>query len=276
LYQIKRAAHQLASADFRISLQTDSKDELADVGRDVTAAARQLEASYQALTRSNENLQSFASAVSHDLREPLRAVTLFAQLLKQDSSFAMTDRTKECIDAIIEASIQMGHLIDGILEYSRAASTDDSKLEELPLEDIVNTALSHLHVAIKETATLVSCGALPRVWGNRARMVQLFQNLIGNAIKYRRHQFPASVDITAQYRTGEWVLSVKDNGIGIDPRHQDRVFEEFKQLDRRKGGVGLGLSVSKRIVEQHGGVIWIESDGRSGSTFNFSIPCGDL
>jgi signal transduction histidine kinase len=103
-------------------------------------------------------------------------------------------------------------------------------------------------------------------------MVQLFQNLIGNAIKYRRDEVPPRVDITARHRAGEWVLSAKDNGIGIDPRHQDRVFEEFKQLDRRKGGIGLGLSVSKRIVEQHGGAIWIESDGRSGSTFNFSIP----
>jgi signal transduction histidine kinase len=267
LYQIQRAAHQLASANFRISLQIGSNDELAEVGRDVAAAARQLETSYQALTRSNENLQSFASTVSHDLREPLRTITIFAQLLKRDSLSVLTDRAKECIDAINEASIQMGHLIDGILEYSRTASTEDLKVEELLLQDIVNTATSNLHAAIEETAAVVSCGALPCVWGNRVRMVQLFQNLIGNAIKYRRDEVPPRVDITARHRAGEWVLSAKDNGIGIDPRHQD-----FKQLDRRKGGIGLGLSVSKRIVEQHGGAIWIESDGRSGSTFNFSIP----
>jgi signal transduction histidine kinase len=272
LNSLKRAAHQLASNDFHLSLETGSDDELAEVGLDVMAAARRLETSYNALTRSNEDLERFASAVSHDLQEPLRTTSLFAQLLEREHAATLSDKGAEYVRMIGEASIQMQRLLDGILEYSRVTSKEGHGFEQLSLQEVVNTALLNLHAAIEETGATVNCGALPWLQGNRVQMLQLFQNLIGNAIKYRREGVPPRIDIAARQQAGEWILSVTDNGVGVDPRYHDRIFDVFKQLDRRRGGIGLGLAMAKRIVEQHGGALWIESDGQTGSRFLFSIP----
>jgi signal transduction histidine kinase len=272
LRDLKRAAHQLAFSDFHLRLETHSKDELADVGRDLMAAARQLEASYNALKRSNQDLERFAAAVSHDLREPLRTVTMFTQLLKADHESAFQGEASEYLKLISDAAFQMNRLIDGILQYSLVTSTQGHDLEDLPLYEVVRTAISNLRVAIDETGTTVHCGFLPVIRANRVQMEQIFQNLIGNAIKYRREGIPPHIEIEAREKGQDWIISVADNGTGIDPRYHERIFGIFRQLDRHSEGIGLGLAVAKRIIEQLGGSIWVESDGQNGSRFFLAIP----
>lgn len=273
LRRIKEAAHQIAARDFHLHLVTDSNDELAEVGRDLVIAARELEISYTALQRSNKDLERFAYVVSHDLREPLRTVSSFSQLLHRKAKDVLDADSLEYLAFVIEGAARMKRLIEGILEYSRFTNSEQHGFEKLQIASVVETVESNLQAAIEESGALVTCGPMPEVFGNRVQILQVFQNLMSNAIKYRRTDVRLKIHISAQQQPDKWLFCIEDNGPGIDPEHRVRIFDIFQQVsDRKAGGAGIGLAVAKRIVEQHGGSIWVESDLGRGSKFFFTLP----
>ncbi|MBV9303838.1 MAG: HAMP domain-containing protein [Acidobacteriaceae bacterium] len=272
LAELEAAALQFAKGDFNVSLNLRSNDELAEVSRAFTVAGRQLHDYYSALKRSNEALEQFAYAASHDLQEPLRTISSFSELLKRKYGTSLTSEAKQYLSYLSDASTQMQKLVAGILEYSRLTTLTDQQEESVETEDIVRSVLKYLHAAIQQTHAVITHDPLPAVMGSGPQLVRLFQNLIGNAIKYGRDDTPPWVQISAQEDGEMWRFCIQDNGMGIDPKYHEQVFKMFKQLERGgKGGVGLGLAISKRIVERHGGRIWLVSAVNQGSRFYFTL-----
>jgi signal transduction histidine kinase len=272
LSRLKTAAQQLAEGDFHISPAVESKDELGEVSRAFVVAAGKLQNYYLALKRSNEDLERFAYVASHDLREPLRTVSAFSDLLKRHCGEAIPPRGQEYLSFITEAAARMRQLVTGILEYSRLASSAEPITESVDTEEVVKTALQNLHAAIAQDDADVTHQQLPSVIGNPLQLIQLFQNLIGNAIKYRREGIAPRIRIAASAQGPMWQFCIEDNGIGIDPKDHAQLFGMFKQLNRgAQQGVGVGLAVSKRIVEQHGGEISVVSNLGEGCRFYFSL-----
>jgi signal transduction histidine kinase len=170
----------------------------------------------------------------------------------------------------------MRNLVAGILEYSRLAASSDRQEERVPIENIIGVVLENLQAIREQTRATITWGALPVVLGSRMRLIQLFQNLISNSIKYRRSETAPSIHISAKLEGLMWKFCVEDNGIGIDSKHHTRIFGMFKQLDRNAtAGVGLGLAISKQIVEGHGGKIWVASEKDKGSKFYFTLKPAD-
>lgn len=224
------------------------------------------------LERSNKELEQFAYVASHDLREPLRMVTSFSQLLKERYRGRMGVDADEFIDYIVDGGIRMDALVNDLLEFSRITSKA-KPFEPTEMNTVVDEALRNLSFAIRESGVKIQSDTLPSVSVDRSQMVQVYQNLISNAIKFRAEHYP-EIHIGAIRRGDEWVFSVSDNGIGIDPAYWERIFEIFKRLHTREQypGTGIGLAICRRIVERHGGRIWVESEEGKGSTFFFSLP----
>jgi signal transduction histidine kinase/DNA-binding LacI/PurR family transcriptional regulator len=241
--------------------------------RGLEEAERVLEEKAAALVRSNQELEQFAYVASHDLQEPLRMVTSYMHLLKRRYGGRIDEEADEFIDFAVDGANRMRHLIDALLTYSRI----DTK-GKLPVpsdsEKALNQALLNLQVAIEEQGAVVSYDEMPMVMADKVQLAQLFQNLIGNAIKFHRVGVSPEVRIDARPDGHMWQFCVRDNGIGIEPRHFDRLFELFQRLYGRDEypGTGIGLAVCKRIVERHGGRIWVESEPGLGSTFHFTLP----
>jgi PAS domain S-box-containing protein len=241
---------------------------------DITERKRkedEIRSANEALLRSNAALEQFASAASHDLREPLRMVESYAQLLARRSGDRLGPDAREYIDYITAGVRRLDSLLSAMLNYSRAQQ--DSGLPRVASgQSALDQALANLSNAVAQSGAVIVAGALPDVAAAETHLVLLFQNLISNAIKYRSEQRP-EIEITAP-RDGAWVtFSVKDNGIGIAPEHHQRVFGLFKRLHGAKyEGDGVGLAICKRIVESYGGRIWIESQPGSGSRFYFTLP----
>ncbi|MDQ2948036.1 MAG: ATP-binding protein, partial [Acidobacteriota bacterium] len=237
------------------------------VFRDITARR---EAEY-ALVRSNEDLQQFAFAASHDLKTPLRTVVNFAQLLAARYRGRLDSEADEFIGFIVNAGRQMGQLLDALLEYSRSGEIID-KPRLLGAGDALESALANLRAEIDETGAVITHGPLPALVIDELHLRQLFQNLVGNAIKYRSSAVP-KVHVSADQRGEDWMFSVHDNGMGIEPRHHDQIFGVFKRLHGAEfPGAGIGLASCRRIVERCGGRIWVASQPDQGSTFYFTLP----
>ena len=237
---------------------------------------RRVEERTAELVRSNEDLQQFAYLASHDLQEPLRAVTGFAALLKESYGGQLDAKADQWINFITDGSMRMSGLIQDLLAYSRV---DRRGLEFAPvnLRDALDDAQANLRAAIGESGAEILAEGLPMVQGDATQLALLFQNLVGNAIKFRREGVAPRIRIGAKQQDGHWSISVQDNGIGIPPEHSERVFMIFQRLhgrSERYPGTGIGLAICKRIVERHGGRIWVESTPGEGSTFNFTIPSG--
>jgi PAS domain S-box-containing protein len=226
------------------------------------------------LARSNAELEQFAYVASHDLQEPLRAVSSCVQLLQQRYQGQLDARADELLAHTVDGSIRMQTLIRDLLAYARL-STRGRDLEPIDSEIVLKEALSNLATVIQESEALVTHGPLPTVAADRTQLRQVFQNLIGNAIKYRGERHP-EVHIDAEYRAGEWQFTMRDNGIGIDPQYFERIFGIFQRLHTRREypGTGIGLALCKKIIERHGGRIWVASRPGEGSTFCFTIPDG--
>jgi len=233
---------------------------------------KKLEESINELARSNTDLQQFAYAASHDLQEPLHVVAGFVKLLEKRYKHKLDTTAQEFIGFTIDGVERMQQLIKDLLEYSRVG-TKGLNLKPTDCSFIIEESISNLRAAIEETGALVTHDELPTLIVDASQMTRLFQNLIGNAIKFHGGQ-PLRVHVSAERKIDEWVFSVRDTGIGIDPKQTERIFVIFQRLHTREEypGTGLGLAICKRIVERHGGRIWAESEPGKGSTFYFTIP----
>jgi len=223
------------------------------------------------LRRSNEELQQFAYVASHDLQEPLRMVSSYTQLLQEVYGEQLDEDAHKWIHYAVDGANRMQRLIEDLLSYSRVA-TKGHDFERVDSHAALGQALVNLQQGIEESEAIVTNSDLPEVSADPVQLVQLFQNLIGNAIKYRS-DIPPHVHVTAARRDGLWEFAVSDNGIGIDARFQERVFAIFQRLHTRREypGTGIGLAICRRIVERHGGTIWFESEPGHGTIFRFTL-----
>lgn len=224
------------------------------------------------LKRSNADLQQFAYAASHDLQEPLRAIAGFARLLEKRYKGRLDEKCSDFIGRIVDGVNRMQELIKDLLEYSRVG-TGGREFAPEDSTSIFNCAIANLQARIEESGAVVTCDPLPVVSADSIQLCSVFQNLIGNAIKFHGSESPV-VHTSVRREGNNWIFSVRDNGIGIDPHSADRIFAVFQRLHTREEypGTGIGLAICKRIVERHGGRIWVESEPGHGSTFYFTIP----
>jgi len=225
------------------------------------------------LARSNVELEQFAAIASHDLREPLRMVSAYLQLLQRRYGGRLDAQADEFIAFAVDGANRMDKLILGLLTYSRVG-TRGTPFQPLDMEQVLTDATANLRAAIDQSGAHIDHDPLPRLAGDPSQLVSLLQNLIANAIKYAAPAKPPIIHVGAQRGDGEWIFSVHDNGIGIAPEFFDRIFVIFQRLHTRQecDGSGIGLAVCKRIVERHHGRIWVESTEDQGSTFFFTLP----
>ena len=224
------------------------------------------------LELSNKELEQFAYVASHDLQEPLRMISSYTQLLGQRYADKLDDKARKYIDYAVDGAMRMQMLINDLLTYSRV-STQGKAPEQSDSHSILGQAIRNLSTAIEESHSLVTNDDLPVIYVDSTQLLQVFQNLIANAIKFHGKDSPI-VHISTSDLGHEWLFSVEDNGIGIDPKHANKLFVIFQRLHTREEypGTGIGLAVCKRIVERHGGKIWFESEPGKGSTFHFTLP----
>ena len=262
---------QLAQAE-RIGAQIAGTIANAFAYEKLEAAQQALELSAAELRRSNQELEQFAYVASHDLQEPLRKIASFCNLLETRYADQLDDRGNTYLHYIVDGAMRMQALVNDLLLYSRIA-TRGKEFAPTNMNDVLQEALANLDVAVAESDARVAYDALPTVNGDATQLVRLLQNLVGNAIKYRG-EAPPQVHVAAAKERDDWVFSVRDNGIGIAPEYAERIFVIFQRLHTREeyGGTGIGLAVCKKIVERHGGRIWVESAEGAGATFSFSLP----
>lgn len=228
--------------------------------------------SNQELARSNAELEQFAYVASHDLQAPLATIASYSQLLEKRYKDQLDSQAIKFITNIVQGCTRMQTLIDDLLEYSRVGRSQ-KPFELADCNHAVQQAIANLQGAIRNAQAVVTYSELPAVMGDISQLVQLFQNLLGNAIKYR-HDAPPAVHISASKHEESWLFSVSDNGIGIARQHQERIFQIFQRLhtQREYSGTGIGLAICQKIVERHGGSMWVESEPGQGSTFHFTLP----
>ncbi len=227
------------------------------------------------LKESNERLEQFAYAASHDLQEPLRMVSSYLQLIKERHDDEFGEETQEFLAFAVDGAERMREMIDGLLEYSRV-ETEGESFEPVDLDGVLDDVLENLQFKIEEYGAEISAESLPQVEGDRNQFTQVFQNVLDNAIEYSGDE-PPRVSVSAERSGDQVTVSVSDKGIGIDPEQQDRVFEVFQRLHSRDehAGTGIGLSLCRRIIERHGGEIWVESEPGKGTTVSFTLPAAD-
>ena len=238
---------------------------------ELETAQKILKSKLKELTRSNEELEQFAYVSSHDMQEPLRMITSYLQLLQKRYQGNLDERADKYIHFAVDGAARMQNLITDLLVYS-TVTRSSIEFETTDSELILNKVLSTLKVFINENKAKVTYDPLPAVIANPIQLGQVFQNLIFNAIKFHKEEAP-KIHISAERKANEWVFSVRDNGIGIDPQYSERIFEIFKRLHTREyfSGTGIGLAICKKIVERYGGRIWVESELGKGSTFYFTL-----
>jgi light-regulated signal transduction histidine kinase (bacteriophytochrome) len=224
------------------------------------------------LERSNRELEQFAYVASHDLQEPLRMVASFVQLLAKKYQGHLDEKADEYITYAVDGAVRMQKLIDGLLAYSRISR--GAPFHFVNTNDVFSEAVANLAATIRENDAEVTRDFLPVVLGDDIQLLQLFQNLLSNALKYRRRDKAPTVHVSAHREGFEWIFSFRDNGIGIEQQYFDRIFLIFQRLHTRSEypGTGIGLALCKRIIERHDGRMWVESAPGEGSTFFFALP----
>jgi two-component system sensor histidine kinase/response regulator len=257
LLRLRSAERQLQEANTALH---QANATLADVNRD--------------LRQSNQDLQQFAYFASHDLQEPLRQVTSFVQLISQSAATRLTDEEQKFLNFVVEGAARMEHLIRALLSYSQLGHAERPALSDLDLNVVIDGVLEGLRDRITESGAAISVSPLPHVIGESVQIADVFQNLIVNAIKYRRPEKPLEIEIGGtEENPGEVWISVRDNGQGIDPAYHEVIFLPFKRLHGREiSGTGIGLAICRRIIEAHGGKIEIQSTQGEGTVFRFSLP----
>lgn len=247
--------------------------------RDITErthAENALRGLVEDLRRSNQDLEQFAYAVSHDLQEPLRMVASYTELLRRRYADRLDADADDFIDFAVDGAHRMQRMIDGLLEFSRVGTRGQTMIP-VAGRAVVDAALANLRGVIEESGAVVEVGELPVLTVDAEQLAHVFQNLIGNAIKFQAPGNTPRVSISARSEDGEWRFSVRDNGIGIDPKFVERVFVVFQRLHSRDAfpGTGIGLAICRRVVERHGGHIWVESVPDQGSEFVFTLPIAE-
>jgi PAS domain S-box-containing protein len=275
LSPLESAEGILVTAAIRnISARKKSEEDNAELERRVEERTKQLGVANQVLEQSNVELKQFAYVASHDLQSPLRSISGFVQLLQLEYEGKLDEQAQDWIRRTVHSIEQMQTLIRDLLSYSRVDARS-RPFTQIPFVEIVNDALTLLDSSIHDSGAQVTWDSLPVIMGDRSQLVQLVQNLIGNGLNYRGDQ-PPRIHVSAERRGAEWMFSVRDNGIGIDPKYHEQIFEIFKRLHDQKEypGTGIGLAVCRRVVNRHGGKIWVESEPGHGSTFCFTISEG--
>lgn len=277
---IKRASETLRQAKTHLEIKVAERtEELRDanirlsVELDERRRAEYLLTQYaEDLKRSNTELEQFAYVASHDLQEPLRMVASFTQLLARRYRGKLDRDADEFINFAVDGATRMQSLINDLLAYSRVGSRG-KPFQPVDCTEVLSQALANLGTTLEENHAVVTHDPLPTVTGDKGQLVQLFQNLIANAIKFQGSDLPR-IHLRADQTESGWTFAIRDNGIGIPAEHHDRIFSLFQRLHRRADypGTGIGLAISKKIVERHGGRIWVESTLGQGSTFYFTIP----
>jgi light-regulated signal transduction histidine kinase (bacteriophytochrome) len=224
------------------------------------------------LIESNKELEQFAYVASHDLQEPLRMVSSFLQLLEKKYKSQLDEAAHQYIHFAVDGSERMKTLINDLLKFSRVGTTVE-EISEVDCNLLIKNVIKVYEEKINESGAKINVNKLPVVRANKTQVEQLFQNLIGNALKYRGNDVPC-IEIGASDQAAGWVFYIKDNGIGIEKKFYDKVFVIFQRLHGKNeyGGTGIGLAICKKIVERHGGKIWIESEPGNGTTFYFNFP----
>jgi signal transduction histidine kinase len=279
---------RVASEDFEQRIEIEGPTDVVDLAADVeslrlrvvteldnaVAAHRLVQEQAEELRRSNAELEQFAYVASHDLQEPLRKVASFCQMLERRYGEVLDDRGKQYIDFAVDAAKRMQVLINDLLTFSRVGRVNDRN-EPVDLADPLARALANLSTRLEENQAEVRHDPLPTVVGDPTLLTMLMQNLIGNAVKFRSPDRPPRIAVTAHPGDdGEWLIGVQDNGIGVDPQFADKIFVIFQRLHNREEytGTGIGLALAKKIVEYHGGRIWLDSDYKLGARFAFTLP----
>jgi signal transduction histidine kinase len=243
--------------------------------RDVTDqvyAQRKIKSQADALARSNAELQQFAYVASHDLQEPLRMISGHLSIIEKRLKGKLDEKTEQNMWFVLDAASRMRQLIDDLLQYSRV-DTREVQLGQVDMNLVVAHVTEMCEVAIQESGGRVVAGPLPVIQADEVQMTELLQNLVSNGLKFHGND-PPRVEISATEERDRWIIAVKDNGIGIDPKYQEKIFGMFTRLNARSAypGTGIGLAVAKKIVERRGGRIWVEAQLGAGSTFSFSVP----
>lgn len=237
----------------------------------VAERTQELLRSNEALRQSNDDLNQFAYAASHDLQEPLRMVALYSQMLQRKYDGKLDSSADQYISYVVGGARRMEMLLKDLLAYSQTGSSAEGPAETVDFIDVIRKVLLNLQASVEQSGAMITWDTIPAVHAHEIRLVQLLQNLVGNAIKYRGEDAPR-IHISAEWRERQWVLAVKDNGIGIAPEYSQQIFKIFKRLHGQDyPGTGIGLAICQRIVETYGGKIWVESDG-IGSCFYFTLP----
>ncbi|MFL5825655.1 MAG: sensor histidine kinase [Thermoleophilaceae bacterium] len=275
--RVAAGAERVAGGDLSARVPDARADELGDLGRAFNTMAASLEESRdeidrrtQELERSNRELAQYAAVTSHDLKEPLQTVSLFAQLFERRYKGRLDPQADQYIDSIISGTEHMRTLIRDLLEYSRVGR-GEVRRETVDGELLFQKVLDNLDASISERCAEVTRDSLPAVEGDPNQLGQLLQNLVSNGLKFNAEGAPR-VHVSATSEKGFVLFSVADNGIGIDEEHAHKIFEPFARVGERYEGTGIGLAICHKIVERHGGRIWVESRPGSGSTFMFTVP----
>jgi signal transduction histidine kinase len=264
-------ARERAEGDEALRLLRTRAEWLEDEIRRRARAEDELSLKLDELARSNTELEQFAYVASHDLQEPLRMVASYVQLLAKRYRGKLDSDADDFIGYAVDGATRMQQLINDLLAFSRVG-TRGTQLMPTDTESVFSGVIQSMHLAIAESGALVTHDPLPTIVADATQLGQLFQNLIGNAIKFRGDAQP-QVHVSATLRNQQWLFSVRDNGIGLEPQYADRIFVIFQRLHVRGeySGTGIGLAICKKIVERHGGKIWVESELGKGSTFSFTL-----
>lgn len=285
--RLAAGTREVVSGDVQREVRGSGPREIVELGADVEAMRahivrelgtlqevnRRLDEQARDLERSNRDLEQFAYVASHDLQEPLRKVSSFCQLLQRRYGGQLDERADQYIAFAVDGAQRMQRLINDLLAFSRVGRTTE-RFETVELAEVAAAATEQLEAARADADGTVTLGALPMVRGDRALLQQLLVNLVGNGLKFHRDGVPPVVEVAAQARDGEWEISVVDNGIGLEPEFTDKVFIIFQRLHARDvyEGTGIGLALAKKIVEFHGGRIWVERADGPGATIRFTLP----
>lgn len=283
ILELTNTASRISQGELSKRVNVSSKDEIGTLAQAFNRMAegliaanvdleRRVRERTAALARSNADLEQFAYIASHDLQEPLRMVASYTQLLVKRYRGRFDADADEFIHYAADGAIRMQRMIDDLLSYSRVG-TKGKNFIPTDTQLILNQALLNLQAAIQESGAVITHNELPTVVADDSQLLQVFQNLIGNAIKFR-HEAAPGIHVAAEEKGNEWIFSIQDNGIGIDPTQRDRLFVMFRRLhsSSQYPGSGIGLAICRRIVERHGGRIWVDSELGKGSTFRFTIP----